>query len=137
MEKYREEKERDFKDKANSLVNWLTSIIISNFVYLINLKENSKSALLLKQWSDWIKWNFICTVVALILIFLFRLFGIVSSRRSLDLLDKGINVDDDNRVKFLEQFREVLIYLFCVSSFLAVFSSVIILWHQLFVSNLS
>lgn len=115
--------EKDFKVKANSFANWLTSIIISNFVYLINLKVNRELIPLWQKNIYILKLDFGLTAGALVLMALFKGLGVLTSWMRLDWRkeDRG-----------LEECRTWLFVFFCIFGVVAIVLSGLILWRQLF-----
>lgn len=69
----------DYLDKANSFFSWITTIIISNLVYLISFENGIKLQLILDQKEEWWWRSFWLTVVALAGIFFFKVFGVVAA----------------------------------------------------------
>ncbi len=114
---------KDFKDKTKSLANWLTSIVISNLVYLIRLNADHKNDSL---WNDnliILKLDFIFTAAALLFMGVFKIIDVWASWRRL-------NKSSD------QAFEETKTWVFALTSalciFPAIFLSVIILWQQFF-----
>lgn len=127
MEK--EKFEMDYKDKANSFSNWLTSLIISTLVYLIHLRDSDSYSSLLKDYRLVFILSLILLLGAIIMIFLFRLIGVVTSRKR---YDKGIEAEKDCSIKYLEWFREKLFLTAIILSGFGMIPSAFILWMHLF-----
>ena len=69
----RSDLQKEFHEKANTFSNWFTSVVIANFVYLIKLKGET---ILHEQVSEI---DYSLTIVALALIFLFKISDVIAS----------------------------------------------------------
>lgn len=115
---------KDYVDKGYSFVNWFTSILISNFVYLVNLAER-------KSISGWGQSSVFLSLVALVFIFLFHGIGIFAARKRHDLESQNHNSDEDISLKRAEGFRDFALLAWGALGIVAVFISGFILWNDL------
>ncbi len=71
----------DFKQKANSFADWLTALIISNFVYLIKFENKATVLSKLKDSSHLWEKSFWFSIIALVIIFFHKLFGVLAAQK--------------------------------------------------------
>jgi len=122
--------ETDYKDKLRAFSNWVTSIVIANFVYLISLKSESDT---LVDDSRLYITGFICLILSLILIFIFKVIDILSARMRLTLLEKGETwAEIGRRNKPLEEWKVKLFWAVLGLGLFATFISSYFLFHQVF-----
>lgn len=117
-QKSSEELHREFRDKANSYANWFSAILISTFVFLINLKGN--------QTHIW-RSAFVLAMIGLITIFLFKFLSTTASY--LRLNPKAIPYISE---RTLESCCEVLMVFFVISSIGSVVLAFLLFWSNLF-----
>lgn len=115
---------KDYVEKGNSFANWFTSILISNFVYLVKLGEGRKL-----ECAG--KWSLGLSVLSLVAMFFFRAAGVWTAQRRHDLESEGIDSDHDNSLKIVETSRKWVFYLFGVVGMIAASISAFILWGHL------
>lgn len=114
---------RDYVEKGNSFANWFTSILISNFVYLVRIGETVKL-----DWSGKISFGF--SVLSLVAMFLFKAVGVYTAKERHSLLSQG-REPDNCCIHMVETLRTKLFYLFVGSGIFAVIFSGFILWVKL------
>ena len=114
---------KDYVEKANSFANWFTSILISNFVYLIKLGKEGK----LDRFG---KGSLGLLAFSLLVMFFFKLIGVQAARTRHALVAEG-KPPDNAFLKATETLRKQLFYLFLGSGMIAVLISGFILWINL------
>ncbi len=94
--------EDDYKSKADHFADWFTAIIISNSIYLIKFAEKKEEveSLLGEKTFLWYG-SFFAASLALILIFLFKVLGVLAAKIR---LDKGPCKSEHD----LESTREII-----------------------------
>ena len=113
----------DYVEKGNSFANWFTSILISDFVYLVRIGEAGKL-----DCSGKVNFGFL--VFSLVAMFLFKAIGVYAAKERHSLVSQG--KDPDNYFLYaIETFRKWLFYLFVGSGMIAVLFSGFILWINL------
>lgn len=115
--------EEDFKTKANSFVNWLTGVLVSNLAYLLSLESNAKYDLILINFRCMLKFDLSLTIILLIFVAIFNMISVLAAR---------IRLEGKNDKNY-EAAKIPIIYAFIFLSILPLGLSFIILWHQLFV----
>ena len=124
--------QKDFVEKANSFANWFTSILISNFIYLVRLGEA-------EGLDNPGKWSFGFSLSSLVFIFPHKALGVCAAKKRHALVsqdktpdDTFLNVIPDSPcIHKIETFRTRLFYLFVAFGMFAVLFSGFILWFEL------
>lgn len=114
---------KDYVEKGNSFANWFTSILISNFVYLIRIGETGKL-----DCSGKVSFGFL--VFSLAAMFLFKAVGVYAAKERHALVSQG-KAPDNSFLYTIETLRTGLFYLFVGSGMVAVLISGLILWANL------
>ena len=109
---------QEYTRKANNFGDWFTAIIISVFVYLIGFSDKKANACLWKG-------SFIAAVVALMLVFLHKIFGVWAAKMR---VDEGQSKLEHN----IENVREWIFKSLVILGVLSVIFSGIILVRDLF-----
>jgi len=116
--------EKDFKEKANSFANWFTSVVVSNFVYLINFKEE-------KLW--YVALDFFMTVFSLLFLFLFKVLGVWNARKKLDMKSMGGDIKAQEVIEKVEWTRTWIFFIgFVLAGMTAVLFSFYVIWVSSF-----
>ena len=114
---------KEYKEKAHSFSNWLTSIVISMFTYLIHARISN-------QFDSHLLWSFsfIMASFGLIFIFLWRLFSVLAAylRVSLNKENKYYHCEN-----WLESANELIFIAAFLSGVGCLVGSFFILWHEL------
>ena len=118
----------DYTSKGNSFSNWLTSLIISNFVYLIHLNDRRIAT---NGNSLWV-WSLILSSISIGCMFLFRVLGVYAARKRFDLEKAGKDSDKDQCLGKIESVREILFGFFVFSAVAGFVTTFLILCPQLF-----
>ena len=107
----------DYTTKGNNFADWLTGLIISNFVYLVGFAKE-KTGL----WCT----SFFAALVALILVFIFKSLGVWAAKMR---VDAGHTTPPE---KNIESARDIISAFFVVLGALSMILSGIILVAGLF-----
>ncbi len=113
----------DYVEKGNSFANWFTSILISNFVYLVRIGETGKL-----DCSGKVSFGFL--VFSLVAMFLFKAVGVYAAKERHALVSQD-KAPDNSFLHVVETLRTGLFYLFIGSGMVAVLFSGFILWGDL------
>jgi hypothetical protein len=112
---------KDFTDKANSFANWFTSILISNFIYLVSISG-------VKRTRDLGKTSLVITMVCLAMVFIFKVLGVYAAKERHGLAAKEISPLDDDRLQNIEVYRKWSFCIFVVLGAIAVLISGLAIW---------
>ena len=114
--------EKDYKDQGNHFANWLTAIIISNYVYLVRLVETGEMHYL-PNWTL-LNWSFTIANLSLVFIFFHKGLGVVAARLRLNMQPKSWQ---DIWQNITESLRSTLILLFVFTGIIPIILSGVII----------